>query len=204
MSMKQQWQIELQNAFCFKTFLAHDIYHYHHIDTVIMISILSSSLQKKTLTITKLLWAVSITWVRPSPGCQSSFFEPSAFGSPLMSTISMGWCLDGFYLFKNFSPLGIDSMICFQTQWILSIFSWIFINRFEPSMTVDHKKTITTKKWHYQIMVILFTVRQKNHESDLEDSLCGLVDVEHIRSWRVELLDIERQREFWSRGSRYI
>ena len=133
------------DAFFFKTFLAHDIYHYHHIDTVIMISILSSSPQKKTLTITKLLWAVSITWVRPSPGCQSSFFEPSAFGSPLMSTISMGWCLDGFYLFKNFSPLGIDSMICFQTQWILSIFSWIFINRFEPSMTVDHNKTVTTK-----------------------------------------------------------
>ena len=112
--------------------------------------------------------------------------------------------LNGFYLFKNFSPLGIDSMICFQTQWILSIFSWIFINRFEPSMTVDHKKNYNHKKWHYQIMVILFTVRQKNHESDLEDSLCGLVDVEHIRSWRVELLDIERQREFWSRGSRYI
>ena len=191
------------DAFCFKTFLAHAI-------IIIIILTLSSWYQyyhhlcKKTLTITKLLWAVSITWVRPSPGCQSSFFEPSAFGSPLMSTISMGWCLDGFYLFKNFSPLGIDSMICFQTQWILSIFSWTFINRFEPSMTVDHKKTITTKKWHYQIMVILSTVRQKNHESDLEDSLCGLVDVEHIRSWRVELLDIERQREFWSRGSRYI
>ena len=173
-------------------------WHCHHDINIIIIS------EKKTPTITKLLWAVSITWVRPSPGCQSSFFEPSAFGSPLMSTISMGWCLDGFYLFKNFSPLGIDSMICFQTQWILSIFSWIFINRFEPSMTVDHKKTITTKNDIIKYWSFCPLLDKKNHESDLEDSLCGLVDVEHIRSWRVELLDIERQREFWSRGSRYI
>ena len=146
MSMKQQWQIELQNAFCFKTFLAHDIYHYHHIDTVIMISILSSSPQKKNTDNYKtalssehhlsptLAWlSVKFLW---------AFSLRVTFNVHNLNGL-IPWAR--FYLFKNFSPLGIDSMICFQTQWILSIFSWIFINRFEPSMTVDHKKTITTK-----------------------------------------------------------
>ena len=118
MSMTQQWQIEeKKTAECILLWniLGQWYYHYHHIDAIIMISISSSSIPKTNpLTTTKPLWAMSITWVRPSPGCQSSFFEPSAFGSPLMSTISMGWYQAGFYLFKNFSPLDVDSM-----QWFV-------------------------------------------------------------------------------------
>ena len=140
MSMKQQWQIELQNAFCFKTFLAHDIIiiiiltlsswyqYYHHLRKKKNTDNYKTALSSEHHLSPTLAWlSVKFLW---------------AFSLRVTFNVHN---LNGFYLFKNFSPLGIDSMICFQTQWILSIFSWIFINRFEPSMTVDHKKTITTK-----------------------------------------------------------
>ena len=203
MSMKQQWQIELQNAFCFKTFLAHDIYHYHHIDTVIMISILSSSLQKntdnyKTALSSEHHLSPTLAWL--SVKFLWAFSLRVTFNVHNLNGLMPWWVLSFQKLFAI-------------RHWLNDLFSNpmntfnLFLDLYQPVWTIDDRrsqKNYNHKKWHYQIMVILSTVRQKNHESDLEDSLCGLVDVEHIRSWRVELLDIERQREFWSRGSRYI